>query len=105
MREWCSVDFTSSKWDETKASSNERKHAVTFELASSIFADPRVSSLSQISNTAKPKSDGSQSAWRAAVPFCLAYLWSEIDRDTVQVRIISARRATRAEIREYGRNL
>jgi uncharacterized DUF497 family protein len=30
------------EWDEAKAAANLRKHGVSFELASSIFGDPRI---------------------------------------------------------------
>jgi uncharacterized DUF497 family protein len=30
------------EWDEVKAAANLRKHAVAFELASTVFGDPRI---------------------------------------------------------------
>jgi len=32
-------------WDDAKAAANERKHGVTFELASSAFYDPRLPAI------------------------------------------------------------
>ncbi len=36
------------EWDEAKAASNFRKHGVSFELASSIFSDPRLLSVADL---------------------------------------------------------
>lgn len=39
------------EWDEAKASANERKHDVTFELASSIFYDPRLLTVADLEHS------------------------------------------------------
>lgn len=39
------------EWDENKAAANIRKHGVSFELASSIFADPRLLSVADLEHS------------------------------------------------------
>jgi len=42
MRKVVNVRPYQVEWDEAKAVANERKHNVTFELASTVFFDPRL---------------------------------------------------------------
>ena len=39
------------EWDEAKAVANLRKHGVSFELASSIFGDPRILTLADTTHS------------------------------------------------------
>jgi uncharacterized protein len=87
------------EWDEAKNSANQRKHNVSFDLAREVFEDPLHRSV------ADRIEDGEQ-RWntmgmvRGAVLLIVAHTWRE-DEDTEVVRIISARRATRRERRNY----
>jgi uncharacterized protein len=36
------------EWDEAKADANARKHGVTFELASTVFHDPRLLTVADL---------------------------------------------------------
>ncbi|HEX4954595.1 MAG TPA: BrnT family toxin [Thermoanaerobaculia bacterium] len=84
------------EWDPDKASANARKHRVTFEEAVSVFLDPLALS--------GPDPDHSEielryltfgmSALQRMLAVCHAYRPGSI-------RIISARRATRAERKLY----
>jgi uncharacterized protein len=82
------------EWEENKAQSNSEKHGVTFEEAAEVFLDPfhRV---------------GEASANREARDFALGYSIAErlllvvhVERRS-NIRIISARIATRPERRLY----
>jgi uncharacterized protein len=89
-------------WDETKAAENLRKHRVSFEEGSSVFADENA--------RLKHDPDHSQeedrfillgfSAKLRLLIVCHAYR----ENDEV-IRIISARKATPNERSEYGRYL
>jgi hypothetical protein len=86
-------------WDRTKAEENIRKHGVSFEEASTVFADENA--------RLKHDPDHSQaedrflllgfSAKLRMLIVCHAYR----ENDEV-IRIISARRATPSERRQYG---
>ena len=84
------------EWDEAKAKSNEHKHTVRFTLALSVFR--------QDHSTAEER-------WIAlglaatGVLLVVVYTWTEVDQKNVNVRIISARRASAAEQRVYEDSL
>jgi uncharacterized DUF497 family protein len=87
------------EWDSDKAESNRRKHGVTFETAVRVFADPA-------SVTVQDRIVDGELRWQALglveglVLLLVAHLCFDDDEGEV-VRIISARRATRAEWRLY----
>lgn len=89
------------EWDPEKARSNFVKHGVAFDLAALIFDDPMaVSVFDRVV-------DGEE-RWRtvgragAATILFVVHTWLDDDGE-VCVRIISARRADRMEIRAYER--
>lgn len=81
--------------DPRKAASNKAKHGVSFQLAERVFDDPL--HLSQLD----PHPDGDRWQTTGCVgPVCLfvVHIWHE-EQDSG--RIISARKATRYERRQY----
>jgi uncharacterized DUF497 family protein len=85
------VRFT---WDPPKARANVRKHGVTFEEASTVFTDP----LALIVNDTA-YSDRSLMIGESVFRRILVAVFVEIADD--EIRLISARRATRHERRSY----
>ena len=81
-------------WDPPKALANVRKHGITFEEASTVFADP----LALIVNDGE-HSDRSLIIGESIVRRTLVAVFVEIADD--EIRLISARRATRHERRRY----
>jgi uncharacterized protein len=84
------------EWDADKAQSNERKHGVTFEEASTVFADPFASTIydpDHSDDEDRYLSLGLSSENRVLVV-------SFTDRDE-KIRIISARVASRRERKQY----
>jgi uncharacterized protein len=88
-------------WDPEKAASNRAKHDVTFEEAMLVFRDPLA-----LSRADEEHSD-TEERWitvgrtydsRSAL---VVHTHVELEDDRVAVRIISARRPTRRELREY----
>ena len=87
------MDF---EWDAAKAASNRQKHAVSFEEAMTVFADPNVKTLFDNAHSAAEDryiAIGISDKGRLIVV-------SYTERDGKR-RIISARRATKAEARNY----
>jgi uncharacterized DUF497 family protein len=86
------MDF---EWDPRKAKANRDKHGVEFEVARNVFHDPaRVINLDDRS--------GDEERWQTiglASGKVLFVVYSERDNDVI--RIISARKASRREEREY----
>ena len=81
-------------WDPRKAASNVRKHGVTFEEAATVFADPLAIVVADAHYTDRWLIVGESIAAQILVT-----VFAEIRQD--EVRIISARRATKHERRRY----
>ena len=94
------MDEMKFTWDEEKAKANARKHHVSFEEASSVFADENA----RLKHDPEHSDDedrfiilGFSSTLRILV---VCHVYREGDR---VIRLISARKATRNERKQYGR--
>ena len=82
-----------------------RKHGVTFELASTVFHDQHLLTV------ADPEHSDTEERWFSVgcagngVVLSVVYLWSETDPAATKIRLISARKATKAESRQYQEGL
>jgi len=91
------VKFT---WDEEKAKANVRKHGVSFEEASSVFADENARLKHDPEHSDEEDRFiilGFSSSLRILV---VCHVYRQNDQD---IRIISARKATGNERTQYGR--
>ena len=88
------------EWDPAKAESNVRKHGVTFEEASRVFADPLLKSIYD-----EDHSSPGDERWVTlgmSRGFLLVVVHTFVEHlSIVTVRIISARHAMRNERRSY----
>lgn len=82
-------------WDPKKAASNLKKHGVSFEEAKTVMTDPHVD---MFPDSASGEGRTVLIGWSSKARI-LYVVTVEIDDDTM--RIISARKATPAEIRSY----
>jgi uncharacterized DUF497 family protein len=88
-------------WDPAKAESNRRKHGVTFEAAMGVFSDPQA--LSLLDN----ESGQGEERWvtigrnPASNLLLVVHTYIELSAERAAIRIISARRPTRREARQY----
>ena len=85
------------EWDPRKARSNIRNHRISFERASTIFRDPHLLSI-PTKSIVKTKNDGIDESGSVLV---LIHTFRKISRFLIRIRIISARKATKSEIRTY----
>ena len=87
------------EWDPEKARINLRKHRVSFELATRVFADSlRLTDLDQIvEGEIRWKASGSVEHSRVLV---VVHTFRDSNDEEV-IRLISARRATRWERKRY----
>jgi uncharacterized DUF497 family protein len=87
------------EWDEDKAASNRKKHQVSFEEAATVFADPLATIFDDEVHSEEEQREiiVGHSANRRLLLVC----FTERAR---AIRIISARRATRRERRDYEEN-
>lgn len=88
-------------WDSKKTRSNLKKHGVSFRLATSVFRDPLAVTIFDESHS------DDEDRWvmlgRAENDLVLVVVHTteEISASEVHIRIISARRADREEVRDY----
>jgi uncharacterized DUF497 family protein len=87
------LDF---QWDENKASVNQAKHGVTFEEAATVFADPLSLTISDPAHSQKEDRFVTLGTSHNGKLLVVVHT----DRGD-SVRIISARRATRKERKNY----
>ena len=83
-------------WDPRKAASNVRKHGVTFEEAATVFADPLAMVITDAVRVSRALIIGESIRRRVLLTVF-------VERDEEEIRIISARRATNHERRNYER--
>jgi uncharacterized protein len=93
------------EWDENKAAANIQKHGVSFEIASSLFADPRLLSVAYLEHSESEERWFSVGCAVNGALLTVVYAWHEIDPTITKIRLISARPATRNEIRSYEEDL
>ncbi|RMW99246.1 BrnT family toxin [Allofranklinella schreckenbergeri] len=88
------------EWDSNKAKANFRKHGIHFEEAARVFDDP-------LALTVQDRIENAELRWQTIgmVGGCLVLLVAHtvrLDDEGIEiVRIISARRADRAERKRY----
>lgn len=89
------------EWHQVKAIANLHKHGVSFELAATLFSDPRLLTVADLEHDAIEERWFSVGLASNGTMLAVVYIWSESDPGTTKVRLISARKATRAEIHQY----
>ena len=88
-------------WDPAKAESNLAKHGVSFEEAMTVFHDPLGLSRPDEDHGANEERWVTLGQGRDGRLVLVVHTYVEIDEDRVAIRIISARRPTKREIRQY----
>ena len=89
------------EWDPIKAKENLRKHGIGFESAAQLFLDPlAVSVFDQEHSEAEERwvTIGRDSDGRVLV---VVHTFSETSAEESRIRMISARKATKREARQY----
>lgn len=90
------------EWDPPKAAANLRKHGVSFERAATVFQDPEARSLYD-----RPHSYAGEDGWITlgmdahGQLLVISHTWREAGEGAARCRIISARKATKTEARQY----
>ena len=90
------------EWDPTKAKKNLSKHKISFEDAASIFKDKNSISMfdeSHSENEERWATIGLDARTRTLV---VIHTYISLDNDTYNLRMISARKATKNEIKFYN---
>ena len=90
------------EWDPAKAQINASKHGVTFEQATGVFRDPMALTLFDEDNSSEEE-DRWLTLGQVNGQHCLVVIHTYRDQseDAVTIRLISARPATKHEIKQY----
>ncbi len=91
------------EWDPIKARGNLRDHGIAFERAATVFLDPHA--LSEFNGEHSQAED----RWitlgldRTGSLLVVCHAYREETEGSARIRVISARRATKNEAKQYGR--
>lgn len=87
-------------WDPRKADGNLRKHGIAFDEAITVFSDP----LAYIFDDLEHSEDEYREIIIGYSTLTRLLLVCFVERDKDTIRLISARRATKAETKDYEKN-
>ncbi len=94
-----------SEWDPQKAKINLTKHKVSFERACTVFKNPNALSIYDEEHS-KEKDRwatlGVYINWNLLV---VVHTFQQVDKNTYKIRIISARKATKKETKQYNKGI
>ena len=90
------------EWDPTKAKSNLRKHKVSFERASEVFLDPLILSIFDEVHSKEEERWITIGKDQNNVTIVVVHTFRDTDEENSTIRIISARRATKREDKQYN---
>jgi uncharacterized DUF497 family protein len=88
------------EWDPVKAASNLKKHGISFEEAAEVFVDPLQLSILDEANETEERwiTLGNTKAHKLRL---VVHTYMVYHDQQITIRIISARRATRHEQKQY----
>ena len=91
------------EWDPAKARQNAKKHRITFERGSTVFLDPNALSLFDDQHSEEEERWITLGLDETGVLLVLSHTYHEETENSARVRLISARKATKNEKKQYQR--
>ncbi|GAK49941.1 hypothetical protein U14_01165 [Candidatus Moduliflexus flocculans] len=91
-------------WDPRKANENLRKHHISFERATTVFRDPRMISLFDEEHNETEDRWVTMGRDESLILLVISHTFREVSSTCWKIRIISARKATAKERRQYEEN-
>jgi len=91
------------EWDATKARQNARRHRVTFERATAVFLDGNAISLFDEEHSQDEERWITLGLDRIGALLVVCHTFGDETETSARIRIISARKATKNEARQYER--
>ena len=89
------------EWDPEKAKGNLAKHEVAFESAATVFRDPNALSVFDEDHSGKEERWVTMGFDRGGALLVVHHTFQNVNESTRAVRVISARKATKTEARQY----
>ncbi len=93
------------EWDPQKAKANIQKHKVSFERACTIFKDPQALSIYDEEHSEKEDRWITLGMDINGNLLVVVHTFDQINENSCKIRIISARKATKREIKQYNEGL
>jgi uncharacterized protein len=90
------------EWDKKKATSNKTKHKVNFQEAATIFKDKNALSIYDDEHSHHEERWITLGLSSNGKLITVCHTFFETDNNTIMIRIISARKATKNEIEQYN---
>jgi len=90
-------------WDPAKARQNARKHRITFERGATVFLDPNALSLFDEQHSEDEERWITLGLDHTGALLVIGHTYHEETEISARVRLISARRATKNETKQYQR--
>lgn len=89
------------EWDKNKAKLNIKKHKISFESAAEIFLDQFTISIFDDEHSLEEERWITIGKNTKEAVLVLVHTFSQQENDQFNIRLISARRATKKEIKQY----
>lgn len=94
--------FFDFDWDANKARANLKKHEVSFQLATSVFRDPLALTIFDEEHSDDEERWVTLGLAQNGQVLVVVHTSAEVSTTELHIRIISARRAEREEVRDYA---
>jgi uncharacterized DUF497 family protein len=88
-------------WDPNKAKANRKKHGIGFEQASTIFLDPKMITVFDTEHSEHEDRWATVGIDNNGNLLVVVHTFHQLDADSCKIRIISARKAIKNEIKQY----
>ena len=89
------------EWDPVKARQNSLQHKVSFERATTVFSDTNQLSIFDETHSNDEERWLTLGLDRNGILLVVVHTFRQTDNSDTSIRIISARKATQKEIRQY----
>jgi len=91
------------EWDPAKARQNVKKHRITFERGATVFLDPNALSLFDEQHSEDEERWITLGLDRTGELLVICHTYHEETENSARVRLISARKGTKNETKQYQR--
>ena len=89
------------EWDPRKAHSDFQKHNISFARATEVFLDPYALSIFDKTHSTDEDRWITIGNTKNDILIVVIHTYKEIQRDQISIRILSARKATQKESKQY----
>jgi uncharacterized DUF497 family protein len=90
------------EWDQKKAEANKRKHKISFQRAAAVFRDPYMISVFDDEHSKAEDRWLTMGMDENGILLVVSHTFYKISESQCNIRIISARKATKTETEQYG---